>query len=517
MTTHPTDESKTLDLDTESRRTAIVSFGLEHRFDDAQLDRICEWVAAECGCATALVSVVDTDEQRFIGRTGTDLTRTDRNTSFCATAMAVRDITIVPDAAEDPRFRDYALVVGEPRLRFYAGAPLITPEGVPLGALCVLDNRPHPKGLNDRQLGLLRLMASAVMDRLLLRRSQLEGEAAAHSAARALNESDLRFRVLADAMPHMVWSSRATGYSDFFNAAWCRFTGEPEALSHGDGWTRFLHPDDIAHTGEIWSDSVATGSEYEVEYRLRRQDGDYRWILARGLPMRDQNGEIVRWFGTCTDVHEQKLALEQRDIISQELSHRIKNIFAVISGLIGLTARDRPEFLDVSETLRDRILALGRAHDFVRPHSRESKPVDHPQDSLRGLLEQIFAPYRTGSASRVKVDGADVHIDDRSATPLALLFHEMATNAAKYGALSVPNGYVTVKIRRVNDDLITMTWQEHDGPPVESAGARGFGSQLLDLSIKRQLGGDYAQQWDREGLVTVITIPARAFSRRTAA
>jgi two-component sensor histidine kinase len=233
-------------------------------------------------------------------------------------------------------------------------------------------------------------------------------------------------------------------------------------------------------------------------------------VLGRALPIRDADGRIVRWFGTCTDIHEQKLAAEEREVIAQELSHRIKNIFAVISGLISFAARSRPELAEAAADLRQRIAALGRAHDFVRPHSRQSQPMLR-QDSLRGLLDALFAPYQRADGG-LTIRGEDVSVDDRAATPLALLFHELATNAAKYGALSAETGQVTVEVTR-RGDTVVLDWTETGGPPVRPADKEGFGTQLIELSAMRQLGGTVTRDWRPEGLAMRIEVPVLALSR----
>ncbi len=424
--------------------------------------------------------------------------------------MLDRAVMVVPDARLDPRFADYSIVTEEPHIRFYAGAPLITPEGIPLGALCVLDIRPHEKGLSEAQQAALQLMADAVMDRLSLRRAAREER----QSAAALGESDLRFQLLADAMPQMAWSSRPDGHCDYFNARWYEFTGLAAGASEGQEWASCLHPEDADRTAAAWQHSLNTGEPYDVEYRLRRADGNYRWTLTRGLPLCAADGRIVRWFGTCTDIHDHRVAMEEREIISQELSHRIKNIFAVISGLIGLSARETPAFRPIADMLRERILALGRAHDFVRPHSRDSRPDPVKENSLHGLLTDLFAPYQDSPGARIRINGDDIVIDDRSATPLALLFHEVVTNAAKYGALSVPGGRADLSVRKDGADHVEMLWQEMGGPRVGPVNTSGFGSRLLDLSVRRQLGGTFEQHWKAEGLVMPIRVPLTAFSRQ---
>ena len=318
---------------------------------------------------------------------------------------------------------------------------------------------------------------------------------------------------LADTMPQMVWSTLPDGYHDYYNARWYEYTGVLAGSTDGEGWNDMFHPDDQERAWGRWRKSLETGEPYEIEYRLRHHSGDYRWTLGRALPIRDGAGTILRWIGTCTDIHEQKLMMEEREMIAHELSHRIKNIFSVIAGLIGLSARQHPEIGAVAEDLRDRILALGRAHDFVRPHSAESAPqVGQGQGLLWGILDQIFAPYNSRDRSRIALSGDNVPIDDRSATPLALLFHELATNAAKYGALSVPDGRIALHIAREGAD-VRIDWQELGGPAVQSMQPDGFGSRLITLSVERQLGGRIARDWSADGLKLSLWIPTRSMSR----
>ncbi len=127
------------------------------------------------------------------------------------------------------------------------------------------------------------------------------------------DRSELVFRTLADTMPQMVWVTRADGYHEYFNQRWYDYTGTTLKQTQGEGWQSILHPEDLQRTLEVWHNSLRTGKKYEIEYRLRRaSDGEYRWHLGRALPLRDREGNIVRWFGSCTDIHDQKLAIEER-------------------------------------------------------------------------------------------------------------------------------------------------------------------------------------------------------------
>ena len=166
-------------------------------------------------------------------------------------------------------------------------------------------------------------------------------------------------------MPQMVWSTLPDGSHDYYNAQWYAFTGVPEGSTDGDGWNGMFHADDQERAWGRWRHCLETGEPYEIEYRLRHHSGVYRWTLGRALPIRGEDGTIVRWVGTCTDIDEQKRIAEQNQILSRELSHRIKNIFAVVNGLIGLSARQFPGMTGFAQKLQERVAALGRAQGLA--------------------------------------------------------------------------------------------------------------------------------------------------------
>jgi PAS domain S-box-containing protein len=328
----------------------------------------------------------------------------------------------------------------------------------------------------------------------------------------ALRESNARFAILCDAMPQMVWSTLPDGFHDYYNARWYEFTGVPDRSTDGEGWNGMFHPDDQDRAWARWRQSLETGEPYEIEYRLRHHSGRYRWTLGRALPVRDDAGVITRWIGTCTDIDDQKRANEQNEILSRELSHRIKNIFAVIGGLIALSARRNPQAKSFADELRGRITALGRAHEFVRPHSDESQPLVGTV-TLKTMLSDLMSAYPARDEARLRIEGDDIGLDDRGATPIALVFHELATNAAKYGALSVAEGSVVIETRRVGDS-IRISWTESDGPPVVGKPERqGFGTRLTDMSVVQQLGGTLEREWLPAGLRVNIEIRAERLVR----
>jgi PAS domain S-box-containing protein len=332
------------------------------------------------------------------------------------------------------------------------------------------------------------------------------------AARNALHDSNARFNTLADALPHMVWSALPDGDHDYFNQRWYDFTGVPQGSTDGEGWNGMFHPDDQERAWQVWRHSLKSGEPYDIEYRLRHHSGEYRWTLGQARAMRGSDGRIVRWIGTCTDIHAAKRQTEQIEVLSRELSHRIKNIFAVIGSLISMSARQAPEHREFASRMRQRIGALGRAHEFVRPHSEESRQpgID---TTFHALVAEILSPYPAHDEGRIEIGGEDETVDDRSATPLALLIHELATNATKYGSLSDEKGRVWITTRVEGEDFI-LEWVEIGGPTVTGKPAKtGFGTDLTEISIRDQLGGDLKREWPSEGLRVTVRVPCRNLRR----
>ena len=486
----------------EARLKIVASFDPDSLEDDAELNALRAFAGDLCGTPIALVSLVEDVRQRFLSRQGLAVSETARSVSFCQHAMIEDDLFEVRDAAKDPRFAENVLVTDAPRIRFYAGAPLVSSEGAPLGALCVLSHEPRPDGLNALQRQGLTVLALAVMRRLEARRREAEYTRGRAEADRLLRESQRQFDNLADALPQMAWSTDAEGNVDYFNKRWYEFTGGEEGGAHGAAWLDAVHPDDRAKAQAAWAKAVEAIEPYEVEYRLKRHDGEYLWTLARGLPVIDAEGKVLRWFGSNTDIHQNRMLMESQELLSRELSHRIKNIFSVVTGLVSFASRSHPEMKPVATSIGDRINALGRAHNYVRPMS--DMPVGPTR--LNDVLADLFAPYAEGDRQRVRIEGGAIDIVETSLTPFALVFHELATNAVKYGALSADEGHVELAIREDGEDVL-LEWRERGGPPTAEPDTLGFGSDLLKTSLLRQLKGSMEQRWLESGLELDIRIP----------
>lgn len=482
----------------EDRRASIIeAYQVAALEDDAELSAITAFAAKLCDAPVAFVSLVERDTQRFLAREGSDLRGTSRETSFCAHTMMHSEEMIVPDATRDPRFADNELVTGDEHVRFYAGAPLISPEGAPLGALCVIDNEPRPEGLSSVQIEGLRVLAQAVMRRLDARRKGLAAVARETEGARAMRE-------VADLLPAIIWSADGHGTFDYFNSRWTEVTGLAPPKTT-DGWRHVIHTDDAERAFGDWAASFDVGKPLESEYRLKHSDGTWRWTLSRAIAVDNADGSISRWYGTLIDIDASHRVSENRDLLARELSHRIKNIFAVVAGLVSIRARRHEAAREFADELISTIRSLGRAHDFVRPIEGAKG------DSLHGLLGELMAPYADKEGSRVRIEGGDCEIGPRAATPLALVFHELATNSAKYGALSIEGGSVEITVDCPDEqEMARIYWRERGGPAMGQERASGFGTRLMTMSVEGQLGGTIEQRFEDSGLEVDLTMKTSA-------
>ncbi|KRE23895.1 hypothetical protein ASE66_01070 [Bosea sp. Root483D1] len=284
----------------------------------------------------------------------------------------------------------------------------------------------------------------------------------------------------------------------------------PEAVheAHED-WVRRIHPDDRDRVlGHFLATVDSRSTDYEVEYRIiRPSDGQTRWILAKAEIERDENGTPVLLQGAHIDVTARKQAEEQYELVARELSHRIANIFAVVSSLVRMAARAEPESRAFAAKLEERLAALHRAHAFVGRGRAES------EGGLVDLLSRLLAPYGEGSAGRVRIEGQDGPIGPQAATCIALIVHELATNAVKYGALSSQTGTVTVSVHR-DERAGRVEWRETGGPAIEAQPTRGgFGSTMIERTIRAHRGLELRYEWEPAGLFVTIDASTDALSR----
>ncbi|WP_051630703.1 sensor histidine kinase [Afifella pfennigii] len=198
-------------------------------------------------------------------------------------------------------------------------------------------------------------------------------------------------------------------------------------------------------------------------------------------------------------------ANEQAELLARELNHRVKNVFAVVAAILSLGARSATSADELAKTTRRRIDALSKAHSVTQGYGAATAVGD-----LGRLARLVLAPYMREEANQVTISGESARIDSEAATGLGLILHELATNAAKYGALSVPEGKVELswQVEEAKEPKLTITWRESNGPPPSEpeADKRGFGTQMVE-QIVAQYRASYRIDWLKEGLVATLTMP----------
>jgi PAS domain S-box-containing protein len=295
-----------------------------------------------------------------------------------------------------------------------------------------------------------------------------------------------------------------------------RFLRVNEALTSIGGYSReyyltqrlfaHTHPDDIDADREAFRKQVAGESEfYSIEKRFVRKDGRLIWISVRSSPVRDADGQLLYLVRVVQDVTERKAAESRQKLLIDELNHRVKNTLATVQSLASQSARGAATPEAFRERFEGRLMALSKAHDQLTLHHWESA-------ELRELLSASLAPFSGGAGERVVLRGEDVVLRPRAVLTLAMAFHELTTNAVKYGALSVPDGRVEIRWQPVNAQKnsgvgLHIEWEEMDGPPVREPARRGFGTTLIERSVAGDLDGRATLDFAPSGVRCAIEIP----------
>jgi PAS domain S-box-containing protein len=239
--------------------------------------------------------------------------------------------------------------------------------------------------------------------------------------------------------------------------------------------------------------------------------GVQRCWVEQFYPIKDEAGTVTGIGIVCEEVTEHRRTERARDLLSRELSHRIKNLFAVISSIVRLSARGNDAVGNFAKTIGGRIEALGRAHDYVRPLDSEHDGAVRSTRHLLALIGAILEPWDDGE--RIRLAGDNPAIGSGTATALALAIHEFATNAVKYGALSTPGGTIEITCAG-HAETFDIVWTERGGPPIDQPPIRqGFGTTLARRSIGGELGGTITGEWAREGLKVRISAPVERLAR----
>lgn len=292
----------------------------------------------------------------------------------------------------------------------------------------------------------------------------------------ALRESEARYRVLTESMPQLVWTCHPDGRCDYLSSQWVAYTGVPESEQLDLQWLeRVIHPDDRERTREHWLGAVAGLHPYDIEYRIRAADGTYRWFQTRGVPMYDNDGVIVRWYGTCTDIHDRKRAEEELQHANRHLeefayvaSHDLQEPLRVVNAYTELLLRRKlsadPEAQRFGQFIQQ---GVSRMETLIRDLLTFSRTIQNRYEpgGAKADLAQALSEAMTVLNNRIQESGADVQSDELPSVPgdeqkLALVFQNLLSNALKYRQ---PDVQPKIRITAHRDDRRWIISVEDNG------------------------------------------------------
>jgi PAS domain S-box-containing protein len=323
-------------------------------------------------------------------------------------------------------------------------------------------------------------------------------------AEATLQEREEQFRSLANSMPQLVWMADPDGEIVWYNDRWYAYTGTTLEQAEGDGWQRVHDPAVLPDVVARWNESVATGKPFDMTFPLRGADGTFRPFLTRVLPFRDSHGLVARWVGTATDIAAQVENEKHLKFVMRELSHRSKNLLAVVQAMARQTMQHSAGFEDFEGRFMGRLHGLARSHDVLVRQ-------DWTGATIRDLVAAQLMPFVREDGASVEMDGENLILKPDAVQNLGFALFELGTNAVKYGALTAPAGKIAVHWGLVENGAgrcVRFVWQEKGGPPVTQPQRKGFGAMVTERFIAVTFGGRVESLFLPDGFCWTLEIPA---------
>ena len=321
-------------------------------------------------------------------------------------------------------------------------------------------------------------------------------------AEEALRESEQRVQVALEAGRMGAWEWDIASGAVIWSPSLQEIHGLKPGTFGGtfEDFTRDIHPDDLARVVTQVRQAVQTVSDYHVTYRMKQSDA-VRWLEAFGRFALDADGKPQKLAGVCMDITERKRAESQRELLVAELSHRVKNTLATVISIARQSFSKNRNNDEAHGSFDARIRALAQTHSRLAEASWSGV-------SFQVMLLDEFAPYRREDGVNVRLSGPPIRLSPKCALTLGMAMHELATNAAKYGALSNKNGSVEVvwQVDPVGRQL-RISWAESGGPVVVPPAGSGFGRLLLERALASDLEGSVQLDFAEDGLRCAIAIP----------
>ncbi len=320
---------------------------------------------------------------------------------------------------------------------------------------------------------------------------------------REIVERTQQYRAIADSIPYGIWTCDAAGRLTYVSDSFLDLVGMTFEQAADFGWISKLIPGSAEETSRAWHDCVGRRGNWEREHRFVGSDGRHYDILSIARPVFDEAGELLSYVGLNLDITERKRREETLALLSAELDHRVKNVFSLVISIARQASRGVESVDEFRSGFEGRMRALSAAHDMIAASGWEGM-------SLASLVETELAPYRAEGRPEWTIEGPRFVIPVPAVQPLVLAVHELATNAAKYGALRKPEGRLAVTWTVAPDGGVTIHWDEHGMRGVEAPRTRGFGSRILGQVLEMQLGASVDIDFRDIGLKVTVALPPTA-------
>ena len=326
-----------------------------------------------------------------------------------------------------------------------------------------------------------------------------------HENQERLRQSEAQFKALADNIPQLAWMSDPEGHIFWYNKRWYEYTGADEAATLGHGWRSVHHPEHEERATRHFLKSLKAGEVWEDTFPLRGRNGKFRWFLSRAHPIRGQDGNIQMWFGTNTDITDQKQREERIQLLMGEVNHRAKNMLTLVQAIARQTMASGENFMG---RFTERMRSLASSQDLLVSSGWRGARVEDIMKSQLSHLEDFIG-------TRIFLEGPHVRLNSAAAQSLGMALHELATNAGKYGALSNDTGKVDIRWNVRQDEGVNrfeICWTESGGPPVTVPDRRGFGSTVIERMTRIAFGYPVKLDFAPEGLHWhLISVDDRVF------